>query len=116
MIRIKRIYEAPEKDDGFRILVDRLWPRGMSKAKAKVDLWMKDIAPSEELRRWFGHDPKKCAAFKRRYRAELRSKQDLLSRIAVLDQNLTVTLLYAAKDEGCNNAVVLKESLSKKAA
>jgi uncharacterized protein YeaO (DUF488 family) len=112
MIRIKRVYEAPEEADGFRVLVDRLWPRGLSKEKAKADLWLKDIGPSDGLRKWFGHDPKKCAAFKKRYEAELKSKPDLLSRIASLEKKGAVTLLYAAKEAGCNNATVLRDYLS----
>lgn len=111
MIKIKRIYETAEKDDGFRILVDRLWPRGISKEKAKIDLWLKEIAPSESLRKWFSHDLKKCGAFKEKYYKELGSKQDMLSQIYSHAKKGTVTLLYAAKEEACNNAVVLEEYL-----
>ena len=96
-VKIKRVYERPEKEDGTRILVDRLWPRGLTKARASVDLWLKDIAPSTELRKWFGHDPGKWAEFKTRYRAELREnveKVDLLKREI---ENGVVTLLYGAK-------------------
>jgi uncharacterized protein YeaO (DUF488 family) len=81
MIKIKRAYQIPEEDDGFRILVDRLWPRGISKEKAKLDLWLKDIAPSNELRKWFGHDPYRWNEFKKKYREELRSKKVLIKKI-----------------------------------
>ncbi|MCL4706479.1 DUF488 domain-containing protein [bacterium] len=110
-IRIKRIYDAPAADDGFRILVDRLWPRGVKKENARIDLWLKEIAPSDDLRKWFGHDPAKWAEFKQRYFAELRNKQD---SVAVLRQHAcagAVTLLYSAKDEKHNNAMALLEYL-----
>ncbi|NQS78272.1 MAG: DUF488 domain-containing protein [Methanoculleus bourgensis] len=108
MIRIKRVYEEPSEDDGLRILVDRLWPRGLSKAKAKVDRWEKDLAPTTELRRWFGHDPAKWEEFLQRYRAELEGKEEALARLRREANDGTVTLLYAAKDEEHNNAVALK--------
>ena len=108
MIRIKRIYEEPSADDGLRVLVDRLWPRGISKARAQVDRWEKDIAPSTELRHWFGHDPAKWEEFLQRYRAELEDKKELLSQLREEAEERTVTLLYAAKDEEHNNAVALK--------
>ena len=108
MIRIKRIYEEPSADDGLRVLVDRLWPRGISKARAQVDRWEKDIAPSTELRHWFGHDPAKWEEFLQRYRAELEDKKELLSQLREEANERTVTLLYAAKDEEHNNAVALK--------
>jgi uncharacterized protein YeaO (DUF488 family) len=108
MIRIKRVYEEPSEDDGLRILVDRLWPRGLSKAKAKVDRWEKDLAPTTELRRWFGHDPVKWEEFLQRYRAELEGKEEALARLRREANDGTVTLLYAAKDEEHNNAVALK--------
>ena len=108
MIRIKRIYEEPSADDGLRVLVDRLWPRGISKARAQVDRWEKDIAPSTELRHWFGHDPAKWEEFLQRYRAELEDKKELLSQLREEADERTVTLLYAAKDEEHNNAVALK--------
>jgi uncharacterized protein YeaO (DUF488 family) len=111
MIKIKRIYEPAEKDDGCRILVDRIWPRGLTKAKAKVDLWLKDIAPSNELRKWFGHDFAKCEGFKDRYYRELKSKGEFLDVIMEKAKKETVTLLYAAKDERCNNAVALRQFL-----
>ncbi len=113
MIKIKRIYEAAAKDDGFRVLIDRLWPRGLSKEKAKLDLWLKDIAPSEELRKWFGHDLKKCGVFKKRYFAEIKPNEALLSEVLARSKKGTVTLLYAAKEERCNNATALKEYLDK---
>lgn len=108
MIRIKRVYEEPSEDDGLRILVDRLWPRGLSKAKAKIDRWEKDLAPTTELRRWFGHDPVKWEEFLQRYRAELEGKEEALARLRREANDGTVTLLYAAKDEEHNNAVALK--------
>ena len=108
MICIKRVYEEPSEDDGLRILVDRLWPRGLSKAKAKIDRWEKDLAPTTELRRWFGHDPAKWEEFLQRYRAELEGKEEALARLRREANDGTVTLLYAAKDEEHNNAVALK--------
>jgi uncharacterized protein YeaO (DUF488 family) len=112
MITIKRIYEPWSSDDGFRILVDRLWPRGVSKEKAKIDLWMKEIAPSNELRKWFSHDSGKWDEFKRRYIVELKNKSDLLKKIKDIEkENSFVTLLYSARDEEHNNAVVLEDIL-----
>lgn len=114
MVKLKRIYEKAEKSDGFRVLVDRLWPRGVSKEKAKLDLWLKDVAPSTELRIWFAHDPEKWAEFQKKYEAELRKNKaalDQLKKITEKEENLT--LLYAAKDEEHNEAIILKEILSK---
>ena len=112
MIKIKRIYEVPEEKDGFRILVDRLWPRGISKQKAHVDLWLKEIAPSDKLRKWFSHDPKKWIDFKSKYTKELENNP-LLQRIKQLEkENKTLTLLYSAKDREHNNVVVLYGVLS----
>src|SRR5512146_2750422 len=111
MIRIKRIYEPPAAADGRRVLVDRLWPRGISKDEAKVDEWLKEIAPSAELRTWFGHDPAKWMEFRTRYREELKHQGELLDRLRAEARRGTVTLLFAAKDEEHNNAVVLKELL-----
>ncbi len=112
MINIKRIYEKPEKTDGFRILVDRLWPRGVSKEKAKINLWLKEIAPSNELRKWFSHEPKKWDLFKKRYTKELESNHDLIKEIkSVEKKEKKVTLLYAARDQEHNEAVLLKEIL-----
>ena len=108
-IRIKRVYEEPDSTDGRRILVDRLWPRGMSKEKAKVDLWMKEISPSTELRHWYGHDPEKWPEFKARYYVELDANQDNVNKLLDEVQAGTVTLLYSAKERRLNNAVALKE-------
>ena len=108
MIRIKRIYEEASEDDGLRVLVDRLWPRGLSKEKAKIDQWEKELAPTTELRHWFGHDPAKWEEFLERYRAELAGKEEALSRLRQEGDEGVVTLLYAAKDEEHNNAVALK--------
>ncbi len=112
MIKIKRAYQPPEEEDGFRILVDRLWPRGVSKDKAKLDLWLKEVAPSDELRKWFGHDPEKWSEFQKRYSAELKDKKSFLSKIKDLEKEKgTVTLIYSAKDEEHNDAVVLRDKL-----
>ncbi len=111
MIQAKRVYEAPSRTDGLRVLVDRLWPRGLTKERAAVDVWLKDVAPSTELRKWFGHDPSKWQEFQARYRKELRKKKDAL---AVLRRNIkerTVTLVYGARDEDHNAALVLKQVL-----
>jgi uncharacterized protein YeaO (DUF488 family) len=110
-LRVKRAYEPPAPEDGVRILVDRLWPRGLSKQKAAVDHWMKDIAPSAELRKWFGHDPERWPEFRRRYREELRRQGALLAQIGDLAEGGAVTLVYAAHDEEHNDAVVLREAL-----
>lgn len=112
MIKIKRIYEAPSKDDGFRVLVDRLWPRGVSKEKAKINLWLKDIAPSDNLRKWFGHKEERWKEFKKRYLKELEYKKELVEQLKTMDKKGIATLLYAAKDEARNNAVVLKNLLN----
>lgn len=113
MIRIKRVYEPPEPSDGIRVLVDRLWPRGLAKEKARIDQWQKDLAPSDALRRWFGHDPGKWNEFKRRYRQELGRKTEELRELAGQARHGIVSLLYAARDEAHNNAVVLKQVLGK---
>lgn len=110
MIKIKRVYEKPSEADGCRILVDRLWPRGLIKEGAKIDLWLKEIAPSNELRKWFNHDPKKWGLFKEKYKKELEGKEEFLEQIKKLEKEKgIVTLLYSAKDEEHNNAVVLIE-------
>ena len=109
MIRTKRIYEEPSGDDGLRVLVDRLWPRGISKERALVDRWEKDLAPTTELRRWFGHDPAKWEEFLQRYRAELEGREEPLARLRREASEGTVTLLYGARDEEHNNAVALKQ-------
>jgi len=112
MIKMKRIYDQPAKEDGFRILVDRLWPRGISKEKIKVDLWLREIAPSNDLRKWFSHDPKKWEDFKIRYERELKGKQELLHKIKEAEKEKgIVTILYSARDEEHNNAVVLNAVL-----
>jgi uncharacterized protein YeaO (DUF488 family) len=113
MIKIKRVYEEPDPRDGQRLLVDRLWPRGLSKERARVDRWLKEIAPSDELRRRFGHDPEKWPEFRARYLAELEDQRPLLQELSALARKETVTLVYAAHDEEHNNAVVLKELLQK---
>ncbi len=112
MIRIKRIYEIAVEEDGFRILIDRLWPRGIKKEKAKIDMWLKEAAPSNELRKWFSHDPKKWEEFQKKYAEELASKQELLKEIKRIEKEKgTVTLLYSAKDLDHNNAAALKTIL-----
>lgn len=108
-VRLKRAYDAPEKSDGLRVLVDRLWPRGLRKADAAIDLWLKDIAPSTELRRWFGHKPERWDEFRERYRAELRDNPAVGRLRDLGDRDLT--LIYAAHDEARNNAQVLAEYL-----
>lgn len=113
MIKIKRVYEKPQPGDGLRLLVDRLWPRGLSKDQARVDRWLKEIAPSDELRKWFGHDPDKWQEFRSRYIEELRSKREMVDEIVASARTGTVTLVYAAADEEHNNAVVLKELLER---
>jgi uncharacterized protein YeaO (DUF488 family) len=113
VIKIKRLYDAPSRNDGYRVLVDRLWPRGISKEKAGIDIWLKDAAPSDELRKWFNHEPQKWSDFKKRYFIELAHKQGILS--PVLEKHgESVTLLYAAKDQQHNNAVALKEYIEMK--
>ena len=113
-IAIKRVYAKPVPSDGFRILVDRLWPRGLSKERATVDLWLKDIAPSTELRQWFQHDPAKWAEFQKRYKLELKSRGSELDVIKEKVLQGPVTLLYGAKDEAHNEAVVLLAMLRPK--
>ena len=113
-LKIKRVYEKPEKEDGTRILVDRLWPRGLTKEKAAIDLWLKEVAPSTALRKWFSHDPPKWPAFKQKYRREIKENKD---QVAILKEQLmkgAVTLVYGAKDEEHNEALVLKEWLQRK--
>ncbi|HVW13905.1 MAG TPA: DUF488 domain-containing protein [Mucilaginibacter sp.] len=115
-LKIKRVYDNPAKDDGMRILVDRLWPRGLTKQKAKVDVWLKGIAPSTELRKWFAHDPEKWSEFIRKYKLELDENND---QTAILKEYLKqgpVTLLYGARDELHNEALVIKQLFSADAA
>jgi uncharacterized protein YeaO (DUF488 family) len=112
-MKIKRVYEKPEKGDGIRILVDRLWPRGLTKEKAGIDLWLKDIAPSTELRKWFGHEPGKWNEFRKRYSVELKKKGEQVSLLKDQMKKGTVTLVYGAKDEEHNEALVLKGLFSR---
>lgn len=112
VLKTKRVYEQATKDDGFRVLVDRLWPRGVSKQKAKLGLWFKDIAPSDTLRKWFGHDPKKWEGFEKRYKEELHEKRELVNQLKTLEKkHKTITLLYGARDTEHNEAVVLANLL-----
>jgi len=113
MIKLKRAYEKPARDDGERVLVERLWPRGLTKLQAKVDLWLKDVAPSTELRKWFGHDPDRWEEFRRRYQKELRGKEDLIKMLKRKAKAGVITLIYAARDEERNGALVLKKFLQK---
>ncbi len=110
-IRIKRAYEPPSARDGTRVLVDRLWPRGLKRSDAAISQWMKHIAPSAELRKWFGHDPVRWQEFRRRYQAELARKRDLLGELRELASKGPVTPVYSAHDEAHNQAVVLRETL-----
>lgn len=112
-IMLKRVYDPISPGDGRRILVDRLWPRGMKKEDAKIDGWLKEIAPSDELRKWFSHDPDRWPEFKNRYKEELKNKSDLLETVPKEAKNGRVTLLFSAKDVEHSNAVVLKEVLSR---
>ncbi len=113
MIKLKRAYEVPSKGDGLRILVERLWPRGVSKRKTKIDLWLKDLAPSTALRKWYGHDPARWPQFCKRYRAELKDQGDLVALLKYITQERSVTFVYAASDEERNSAVALKEFLER---
>ena len=110
-VRIKRAYDPAAPDDGTRILVDRLWPRGLKKSDAAISQWMKEIAPSTELRKWFAHDPAKWDEFRRRYEAELAEHPELLSELRGMTRKGPVTLVYAAHDEQHNQAVVLRDAL-----
>ena len=115
MIKIKRVYEKPAKEDGWRVLVDRLWPRGMTKEAAHLDEWMKDVAPSDALRKWFGHEPEKWTGFQKRYRSELAKKKESVAELKkTAKEHGTLTLLYGAKDEEHNEAVVLADILKAK--
>lgn len=107
-IRTKRVYDSPSRMDGYRVLVDRLWPRGIRKAEAALDEWCKDLAPSGDLRKWFGHDAQRWPAFAQRYSRELNAKGDVVAEMVARSPKSTITLLYAAKDVEHNNAVVLK--------
>ena len=115
MLKLKRIYEAPRPADGYRILVDRVWPRGISKQRAEIGLWLKEIGPSTVLRKWFGHDPARWPEFQKRYRQELRDKSELTARIQQLEkEHRVVTLVFSARDDKHNQAVVLRAVLAKR--
>lgn len=111
MIKVKRVYDAPTETDGTRVLVDRLWPRGVSKGKAAIKSWEKEVAPSNALREWFNHDPDKWAEFRERYWRWLSSREDEINRLLSMARTGDLTLVYSAKDERYNNAVALKEYL-----
>ena len=111
-VQLKRAYDPPTPRDGTRILVDRLWPRGVKKAKARIDIWLKDVAPSTTLRQWFGHDPARWSEFRRRYRAELKRQPEALARLRALARQGRVTLVFGARDARHNQAVVLKGLLA----
>jgi uncharacterized protein YeaO (DUF488 family) len=108
-IQLKRAYDKPSSGDGYRILIDRIWPRGISKDELKIDEWLKDIAPSTDLRKWFGHEPVKWDDFKKRYFKELKQKKELTKKITEKMKNHNITFIYSAKDREHNNAVALKE-------
>jgi len=112
MLKIKRVYDPASADDGKRVLVDRLWPRGIKKEKAQIDEWLKEISPSNELRKWYSHDPAKWSEFKERYKKELAEKSELLKKIKAEAKKQTVTLLFSTKELELNNAVALKEILN----
>jgi uncharacterized protein YeaO (DUF488 family) len=112
-LKLKQVYEEPSEQDGTRILVDRLWPHGLTKEKARVDLWFKEIAPSNELRKWFAHDPAKWPEFKARYKAELKHNGPLLTILKLAITRGPTTLLYGAKDTEHNEAIVLQDLLSR---
>ena len=112
MIQLKRVYEAASPDDGVRILVERLWPRGVSKQKAQIDLWLKDLAPSTELRQWYDHDPVRWPEFKRKYWEELKGLADFLALLKYITKERTVTFVFAASDMERNSALALKEFLT----
>jgi uncharacterized protein YeaO (DUF488 family) len=114
MLKLKRVYENADSGDGFRILVDRLWPRGVTKAAARIDLWFKDIAPSPALRTWFGHDPARWDEFRSRYFAELQKRPDDTARLSALVRKQPVTFVYAAKDPEHTHALALKEFVERK--
>ena len=110
-VRIKRVYDSPSQTDGLRILVDRLWPRGLTKDDAAIDLWTKELAPSDELRRWFGHDERRFDMFARRYRRQLDEATDEVAKLIRFAEGRPVTLVYGAKDTTHNNAIVLRSWL-----
>ena len=108
-LKVKRVYEPPSRIDGKRVLVDRLWPRGLARKEARIDLWLKEVAPSDTLRKWFGHDPSRWGEFKRRYSQELKERGEAAEAIRLMARGEVVTLLYGARDQEHNNAVALKE-------
>ena len=112
-INLKRVYEKPTKEDGIRVLVDKLWPRGLTKQKAKINLWLKAIAPSTELRKWFSHDPEKWKEFRKRYQKELKENKEQIEILKEQQKKGTVTLVYGARDQEHNEAIVLKALFSK---
>jgi uncharacterized protein YeaO (DUF488 family) len=113
IFQLKRVYDPPSQDDGVRVLVDRLWPRGLKREAAEIDLWLKEVAPSGELRRWFGHEPSRWAEFQERYRAELAKNSESIATLRdLMKGRKTLTLLFAAKDEEHNNAVALRDFIS----
>ena len=114
MIRVKRVYDSPAADDGARFLVERLWPRGMKKEALHMEGWLKDVAPSDALRRWYGHDPAKWAEFKKRYWKELEAKKDVVLRLAKESKEDKVTFVFGSKEEKLNNANALKEYIEVK--
>ena len=113
-VHIQRVYDSPSPSGGKRILVDRLWPRGLSKEKASVDLWLKEVAPSDELRKWFAHDPAKWTEFQRRYKEELKARHAELAQLRQEAKHRTITLLYGAHDQEHNQAVVLAKMLAER--
>jgi uncharacterized protein YeaO (DUF488 family) len=113
-IRIKRVYDAPDQKDGYRVLIDRLWPRGTKKEDARIDEWIKEIAPSNELRKWYSHDPSKWEEFKRQYFGELDSQEDAVEKLLGMVSKDTVTFLFSSKETRLNNAVALKEYIEGK--
>jgi uncharacterized protein YeaO (DUF488 family) len=113
MIKLKRAYEAASKDDGLRLLVERLWPRGVSKQRAALDFWLKDVAPSADLRKWYDHDPVRWSEFRKRYWAELKALGDVMSLLKFITDERNVTFVFAASDEERNSALLLKEFLER---
>jgi uncharacterized protein YeaO (DUF488 family) len=111
---VKRVYDPPSREDGRRILVDRLWPRGLTRNTARIDEWARDLAPSTTLRRWFGHDPARWSEFQKRYHAELRTRSDRLASLAALARRRRITLLYAARDSRYNNARALQRAVARR--
>jgi uncharacterized protein YeaO (DUF488 family) len=112
-VRLKRAYDPPSAEDGTRVLVDRLWPRGLRKSDATIDQWLKEVAPSTELRRWFGHEPSRWQEFRRRYRAELSHKPELVDELRAMTRKGPITLVFAARDTLHNEATVLREVLTR---